>query len=54
MFLYLLKFWISYVFECFISSIEIFFLTLVDNLVTYIKNENFKDSLGRILNYMCV
>ena len=30
-------------FENFISSIEIFLLIIVDNLVTYIENENFKD-----------
>ena len=29
--------------EHFISSIEIFLLAIVDNLVTYIENENFKD-----------
>ena len=28
--------------EHFISSIEIFLLAMVDNLVTYIENENFK------------
>ena len=38
----LLKFWIIRVFEYFISSIEIFLLTLIENLITYIKNENFK------------
>ena len=43
MFLYLLKFWIIHIFENFNSSIEIFLLTIVDNLVTYIENENFKD-----------
>ena len=37
------KFWIIYVFEHFINSIEIFLLTTVDNLVTYIENENCKD-----------
>ena len=30
-------------FENFISSIEIFLLTMVDNLVTYIENKIFKD-----------
>ena len=39
----LLKFWIIYVFEHFINLIEIFLLTTVDNLVTYIENENCKD-----------
>ena len=43
MFSYFLKFWIIYVFEHFINSIEIFLLTMVDNLVTYIENENCKD-----------
>ena len=43
MFSYLLKFWIVHVFEYFINSIEIFLLTTVDNLVTYIENENCKD-----------
>ena len=43
MFLYFLKFWIIYVFKNFINSIEIFLLTMVDNLVTYIENENCKD-----------
>ena len=38
-----LKFWIIYVFKHFINSIEIFLLTMVDNLVTYIDNENCKD-----------
>ena len=37
------KFWIIYVFEHFINSTEIFLLTTVDNLVTYIENENCKD-----------
>ena len=37
------KFWIIYVFEHFINSIEIFLLTIVDNLVTYIENENCKN-----------
>ena len=41
--LYFLKFWIIYVFEYFINSIEIFLLTTVDNLVAYIENENGKD-----------
>ena len=50
----LLKFWIIHVFEYFINSIENFLLTLVDNLETYIKNENFKDSLRKILSYVCV
>ena len=44
-FLCLLKSWIFHIFEYFISSSEIFLLTLVDSLITYIKNENFKDSL---------
>ena len=52
--LMLLKFWIIHVFEYFINSIENFLLTLVDNLETYIKNENFKDSLRKILSYVCV
>ena len=39
-------------FEYFISSIENFLLTLIDNLITYIKNEKFKDSLWRILSYV--
>ena len=43
MFSYFLKFWIIYVFEYFINSIEIFLLTTVDNLVDYIENENGKD-----------
>lgn len=43
MFSYFLKFWIIYVFEHFINSIEIFLLTMVGNLVTYIENENCKD-----------
>ena len=43
MFSYFLKFWIIYVFEYFINSIEIFLLTTVDNLVAYIENENGKD-----------
>ena len=43
MFLYFLKFWIIYVFEYFINSIEIFLLTTVGNLVAYIENENGKD-----------
>ena len=43
MFPYYLKFWIINVFEHFINSIEIFLLTMVDNLVTYIENENCKD-----------
>ena len=43
MFSYFFKFWIIYVFEHFINSIEIFLLTTVDNLVTYIENENCKD-----------
>ena len=34
-----------YVFEYFISSIEVLLFILVDNLLTYIKNENLKDSL---------
>ena len=38
MFVYLLKFWIIHIFEN--SSIEIL---MIDNLVTYIKNKNFKD-----------
>ena len=38
-----LKFWIIFVFEHFINSIKIFLLTMVDNLVTYIENENCKD-----------
>ena len=38
-----LKFWIIYVFEHFINSIEIFLLITADNLVTYIENENCKD-----------
>ena len=42
-FSYFLKFWIIYVFEYFINSIEIFLLTTVDNLVAYIENENCKD-----------
>ena len=37
------KFWIIYVFEHFNNLIEIFLLTTVDNLVTYIENENCKD-----------
>ena len=32
-----------YVLEHFINLIEIFLLTTVDNLVTYIENENCKD-----------
>ena len=44
MYLFLLKFWIIHIFENFINSIEIFLLTTVDNLVTYIENENGKDS----------
>ena len=40
MFSYFLKFWIIYIFEYFINSIEIFLLTTVDNLITYIENEN--------------
>ena len=43
MFSYYIKFWIINVFEHFINSIEIFLLTMVDNLVTYIENENCKD-----------
>ena len=43
LFSYFLKFWIIYVFEHFINLIEIFLLTTVDNLVTYIENENCKD-----------
>ena len=43
MFSYFLKFWVIYVFEYFINSIEIFLLTTVDNLVAYIENENDKD-----------
>ena len=43
MFSYFLKFWIIYVFEYFINSIEIFLLPTVDNLVAYIENENCKD-----------
>ena len=43
MFSYFLKFWIIYVFEYFINSFEIFLLITVDNLVTYIENENCKD-----------
>ena len=43
MFSYFLKFWIIYVFEHFINSTKIFLLTTVDNLVTYIENENCKD-----------
>ena len=35
------KFWIIYIFEHFINSIEIFFT--VNNLVTYIENENCKN-----------
>ena len=35
----ILKFWIIHVFENFISSIEIL---MIDNLVTYIENKNFK------------
>ena len=30
-------------FEIVINSIEIFLLTIVNNLITYIKNKNFKD-----------
>ena len=43
MFLYFLNFWIIYVFKHFINSIEIFLLTMVDNLVTYNENENCKN-----------
>ena len=43
MFSYLLKFGIIHVFEHFINSIENLLLTMVDNLVTYIENENCKD-----------
>ena len=42
-FSYFLKFWIIYVFKHFINSIEIFLLTMVDNLVTYIENKNCKN-----------
>ena len=42
-YLFLLKFWIIHVFENFIKLIEIFLLAMVDNLVTYIGNKNFKD-----------
>ena len=43
MFSYFLKFLIIYVFKHFINSIEFFLLTMVDNLVTYIENENCKE-----------
>ena len=43
MFSYFLKFWIIYVFKHFINSIEFFLLAMVDNLLTYIENENYKD-----------
>ena len=43
MFSYFLKFWIICVFEHFINLIKKNLLTTVDNLVTYIENENCKD-----------
>ena len=35
-------------------QLNFFLLTLVDNLETHIKNENFKDSLRKILRCVCV
>ena len=45
MYSYFLKFWIIHIFEHFINSIEMFLLTItmIDNLITYIENENYKD-----------
>ena len=39
MFSYLLKFWIIHSF----NQLKFFLLAMVDNLVTYIKSENFMD-----------